>query len=70
MLGKYMKTLSEKGFINSSNGKVYTTMEGIEFLEKYDELMMLWNLIEFDGPTPISGPNSETIGERKYSKIM
>jgi len=70
MLGKYMKPLSEKGFINSSNGKLYTTMKGIEFLEKYDELMTLWNLIEFDRPTPISGPNSETIGERKFSKIL
>lgn len=70
MLGKYMKILSEKGFINSSNGKLYTTMKGIEFLEKYDELMMLWHLIEFDRPTPISGPNSEEIGERKFSKIL
>ena len=70
MLGKYTKILSDKGFINSSNGKLYTTMKGIEFLEKYDELMMLWNLIEFDRPTPISGPNSEIIGERKFSKIL
>ncbi len=59
-----MKTLSEKGFINSSNGMFFTTMKGIEFLEKYDELMMLWNLIEFDRLTPISGPDLETIGAR------
>ena len=69
MLKKYVQILTEKGFIYSSNGHLYTTMKGIDFLEKYKELMMLWNLIEYEYPIPISDSDSETMDERKFSKI-
>lgn len=70
MLGKYVKTLSEKGFINSSNGKLYTTMKGIEFLEKYDELMTIWNIVALDAPIPASDLNSGNVVEEKFRNIL
>ena len=41
-----MHVLSERGFVIATNGRIYTTMKGIEFLEKYEELMMMWNFLE------------------------
>ncbi len=70
MLRKYTQILAEKGFINSSNDKLYTTMKGIEFLEKYEELMMIWNLVAIDVPIPVSDLNSGNEVERKFSKIL
>jgi hypothetical protein len=37
--------LTEKGFIDTKNGKIFTTDEGRNFLNKYEELMMNWAML-------------------------
>jgi predicted transcriptional regulator len=38
LIKKYLNSLMERGFIEESKGLYYTTNEGIEFLDKYNEL--------------------------------
>jgi len=61
MLRKYMHVLSERGFVIATNGRIYTTMKGIEFLEKYEELMGMWNFLEKEKTIEESSIKLETI---------
>jgi predicted transcriptional regulator len=45
LLKRYQKILTEKGFIDSKNGQIFTTNEGRNFLSKYEELMMNWAML-------------------------
>jgi predicted transcriptional regulator len=50
LLKKYQNILADKGLIESMNGQIYTTEEGIEFLRKYKELMNIWTNFEIQSP--------------------
>jgi predicted transcriptional regulator len=50
VLKKYQNILVEKGLIESMDGQIYTTEEGIEFLRKYEELMKIWTNFEIQSP--------------------
>lgn len=45
LLKRYQKILTEKGFIDSKNEKIFTTQEGRIFLSKYEELMTNWTVL-------------------------
>ena len=49
LLKKYQKILVEKGFIESTNGQIFTTTRGIQFLQKYEELMKEWENLSASG---------------------
>ena len=42
----YLDLLSEKGLIESHNDSLYTTDKGIEYIEKYEELIQVINSLE------------------------
>ena len=46
IMKKYIRTLIENGFIELSNGQIFTTEKGFEFLEKYKDLSMIFGTIE------------------------
>ncbi len=50
LLKKYQSILAEKGLIESTNGQIYSTEAGIEFLRKYEELMKIWVNFEIKKP--------------------
>jgi len=50
LLKKYQSILAEKGLIESTNGQIYTTEAGIEFLRRYEELMNIWTNFEVQSP--------------------
>lgn len=70
MLGKYLKILSEKGLVFSEDGEILATVRGLELLEKYEELMMIWNMTDVE--EPIRGYNNKfsTVSNGKSSKIL
>lgn len=50
MLNKYMGVLIDKGFIECSDDKFFTASRGLEFLDRYEELMNVWSIIETRPP--------------------
>ena len=68
MLRKYVHVLSERGCIIATNGRIYTTMKGIEFLEKYEELMGMWNFLEKEKTIDESSTKLETIYNSRFSR--
>ena len=42
----YLQTLSERGLIELHDGHLRTTDKGIEYLEKYEKLMLVFNSFE------------------------
>jgi predicted transcriptional regulator len=61
MLKKYVTLLKSKGFIYNSDDLIYTSREGFDFLRKYDELMMAWDLMDNDLREPMRGMNSRVL---------
>lgn len=41
----YLEMLSEKGLVEFYDGHVHTTEKGIEYLERYEELMLVFNSV-------------------------
>jgi predicted transcriptional regulator len=46
MLVKYTALLEKKGFIHMMNDHIYTTHEGLEFLEQYEKMRLAWGFNE------------------------
>ncbi len=65
MLKKYVTLLKSKGFIYNSDDLIYTSREGFDFLRKYDELMMAWDLTDNDLREPIRGMNSSVLMSKR-----
>ncbi len=66
VLKKYQSILAEKGLIESMDGRIYTTEEGIEFLRRYKELMNIWTNFEVQSPaTEIERKDVFTLAEQK-----
>lgn len=46
MLAKYTTLLEKKSFIYTMNDHIYTTHEGLEFLEQYEKMRLAWDFNE------------------------
>ena len=46
ILKNYLEILEAKGFIEAYDKKLYSTVVGMEFLEKYWQLMEVWNVTD------------------------
>ena len=46
MLVKYTALLEKKSFIHMMNDHIYTTHEGLEFLEQYERIRLAWDFNE------------------------
>ena len=46
MLVKYTALLEKKSFIHMMNDHIYTTHEGLEFLEQYEKMRLAWDFNE------------------------
>ena len=46
MLVKYTVLLEKKGFIHMMKDHIYTTHEGLEFLEQYERMRLAWDFSE------------------------
>jgi predicted transcriptional regulator len=46
MLLKYTALLEKKNFIHMMNDQIYTTHEGLEFLEQYENMRLAWDFNE------------------------
>ena len=46
MLVKYTALLEKKSFIHMMNDHIYTTHEGLEFLEQYERMRLAWDFNE------------------------
>lgn len=68
MLRKYIRVLSEKGFIDIHDGIIYSTMKGIAFLEKFEELMGIWNFLETEKAIDEPPVNLDTINDHGLSR--
>ena len=49
IIKKYLQALTEKGFVESYDGHICTTERGFEFLEKYEEMMVVLNTFDNGG---------------------
>jgi len=49
IIKKYLQVLTEKGFVESFNGHICTTERGFEFLEKYEEMMVVLDSFDNGG---------------------
>lgn len=43
IMKEYLQTLSESELIRSNDGHLYTTDKGFEFLDKYEQVMSIYN---------------------------
>ena len=46
LLTKYTTLLEKKSFIYVMNDQIYTTHEGLEFLEQYEKMRLAWDFNE------------------------
>lgn len=65
MLKKYVALLESKGFIYDSEGLIYTSREGFDFLRQYDELMIAWDLMDNDAKEPMPNMNSSVLVDKR-----
>lgn len=70
MLRKYEKILIEKGFIEKLDGLLYTTDDGIKFLQKYRELMDAWKFIDANPSVTNNELHLDSEDKGKVSKLV